>query len=196
MKRTASAVILILLLISTTTGSELFGLAEVNTQEIQSEIMSFEEAIQALEIRDFNPWHKSYTYTGQPNQTMFVDETGVSGYLMWFAPNGTFYEAEYPKGNPLGEIGYLLFEHNLNPPEGFFIWHLVNNTGMEGFWMLANNGTIVHGWALRGSGPIRPVSEAFCGLIAVTIVFVVGVGFILYFKKHKNKAKIRLDKNN
>jgi len=182
MTRTASALVLILLLISTIT--ESFGLAEANAQENQSEIMSFEEAIQALEIRDYNKWHKSYTYTGQPNQTMLVDETGISGYLMRFAPNGTFYEAEYPNGNPLGEIGHLLYEHNLNPPEGCFIWHLVNQSGISGYWVLANNGTIVNAWPLRGSGPVTGPPYIF-ELIAVTLIFVVGLGLLVYFKKRK-----------
>ena len=174
---------LILLLTSTIPGSELLGLAEVNAQEIQSHIMSFNEAIQALEIRDFNLWHSSYTYTGQPNQTMLVDETGISGYLMWFAPNGTFYEAEYPNGNIRGEIGHLLFKHNLNPPEGFFIWQLVNQSGMSGYWVLANNGTVVDAWPLRGSGPETGPPLIF-EIIAVTLIFV-GISLLVYFKKRK-----------
>jgi hypothetical protein len=185
MKRTVSALILILLLISTITGSELFGLAKVNAQEPLSQIMSFEEAIHALEMRDFNLWHKSYTYTGQPNRTMLADETGISAYFMWFAPNGTFYEAEYPNGNTLNEIGHLLYEHNLNPPEGFFIWQLVNQSGMSGYWVLANNGTIVNAWPLRGSGPETGPPPIF-ELITVSLIFVAGIALLVYFKKRKH----------
>ena len=187
MKRTASAVVIIVLLTSAVTVTKLFALAEVNTQEAQLGIISLEEAVQALNMKDLSYWHAGYSYTGEPNQTVFADGTEVSAFLMWIAPNGTFYEAEYPKGNLLGEIGYMLSEHSWNPPEGIFIWHLANHTGLEGFWMLANNGTIVHAYTLRDK-PVLPVSPAlFHGLIVATIVFVVGVGFILYFRKRKHQ---------
>jgi parallel beta-helix repeat protein len=152
-----------------------------------SNIMSFEEAIEAVNKQDLAVWNVSSSLTGQPDQNIFGDDTGFSGYLIWLAPNGTYYEAEFPTGNLLGEIGYLHGEHSWNPPEGFYIWHL-NYENIEAYWVLAHNGTIVRAYTLRGSGPVHPFSEiVFYGLIAAVIV-AVGLGLLIYFTKFRKKA--------
>jgi parallel beta-helix repeat protein len=151
-----------------------------------SNIMNFEEAVEAVSKQDIASWNVSSSLTGQPDH-IFVDDIGFSGYLIWLAPNGTYYEAEFPTGNVLGEIGYLHGENNWNPPEGFYIWHL-NREDIEAFWMLAHNGTIVRAYVLRGGGPaVQPLSEIiFYGLIAAAIV-AIGLG-LFYIRKLKKKA--------
>jgi hypothetical protein len=176
---------ILLLLSSVTTGTHYF---IVSASE--PEIMSFEEAVQAVNKNDVDSWHKGYTYTGKPNQTRFGDTSEVSGFFMWLAPNGTFYEAEYPDRNVLGEIGFMQGELSWNPPDGYFIWNLANNSGLTGYWMLANNGTIVRIQPLRGSGPVLPLSEIVTrGLTAAIILVVAGVGLILLNRNQKTKHK-------
>jgi hypothetical protein len=151
------------------------------------EIMSFDEAVQAIIKNDVNSWHKGYTFTGKLKQTSFGDAAGVSGFLMWLSPNGTFYEAQYPNGNILGEIGFMQGNISWNPPDGFFIWNLANNSGLTGYWMLANNGTIVQIHTLRGSGPVLPLSEIVTrGLTATIILVAAGAGLILLNRKQKS----------
>lgn len=149
-------------------------------------IMSFEEAVEAVNKQDITSWNVSSSLTGQPDH-IFADDTGFSGYLIWLAPNGTYYEAEFPTGNLLGEIGYLHGENSWNPPEGFYIWHL-NYEDINAYWVLAHNGTIVRAYTLRGGGPaVQPFSEiVFYGLIAAIVA--VGLGLLIYFTKLRKKS--------
>jgi hypothetical protein len=66
-----------------------------------------------------------------PKSDLFEDETGVSGFLMWLAPNGTFYEAVYPAGTVLGELGRTIGETYLKSPEGYYLWDLSYGEGEE-----------------------------------------------------------------
>jgi hypothetical protein len=148
-----------------------------------SYIMSFEEAIRSVSKQDYDLWETGSGQTGNASHTSFVSASGIEGYLMWIAPNGTYFEAEYPSGKILGEIGYLRGNNSLNlPPEGYYIWRLNYDDG-EAFWVLGHKGTIVRYYPLRGSGPIQPFSEIlFYGVIVVAIV-VIGLGLLVCHKK-------------
>jgi hypothetical protein len=189
MKRTALALTLILaLLFSTVAGAKLVNGAEANPEQLQTQIMSFEEAIESANIDNFSGSMISYSLTGEPKGDLFVDGSGVSGFLMWLAPNGTFYEAEYPNGTALGEIGHTFEESDWNPPDGYYIWHLGYGGGEE-YWVLANNGTIFLYNPPRGGGPLPtqpPIPQEIIYRIIVAVsVAVIGSGLLVYFKKRK-----------
>jgi len=106
---------------------------------------------------------------------------------MWLAPNGTYFEAVYPSGNILDEVGYLHENNSLNlPPESYYIWRL-NYGDEEVFWVLGHNGTIVRAYPLRGSGPIPPLTMGQTGyaVVAAVIIAITGLGLLVYFKKRK-----------
>ena len=167
---------------------------EQNTEyvpEPQPEIMSFEEAIDAAETNNYSGSTLSYALTGEPEGDLFTDGNGISGFLMWLAPNGTLYEVEYPSGDPSGEIGHTFAESSWNPPEGYYLWWLDFSEGEgETFWVLAENGTIVEHYFGRGEGPSPtpqpfPTEFAYAITAAAAVATLVSVTVLLYFKKRK-----------
>jgi parallel beta-helix repeat protein len=155
------------------------------------EIMSFEEAIQAANMHNFGESFISYSLTGEPEGARFVDESGTSGYLMWLAPNGTLYEAEYPTGRALREIGHTFAESGWDSPEGYYIWALRYSDG-EVYWVLAGNGTIVEHYLPRGGGPAAPESaipiEVGYALIAVIVVALGAIVGYSFLKRKKPRS--------
>ncbi len=156
-----------------------------------SYIMSFEQAIGSVSKQDFDLWEiGSGGQTGNASHTSFVSESGITGYLMWLSPNGTYFEAEYPSGKILGETGYLRGNNSLNlPPEGYYIWRL-NYGDEEAFWVLAHNGTIVRNYPLRGNGPIPPPTIGPTGyaVAVVVIIAIVGLGLLIYLRKRRSRS--------
>lgn len=154
------------------------------------QIMRFEEAIEAANTGNFSGEYMiSYSLTGEPKGDLFVDESGVSGFLMWLAPNGTFYEAEYPTGIAVGEIGHTIGESDLNLPDGYYIWRLSYGDRRE-YWILANNGTIFLYNSPRGGGPASPpppstIPQEILFGIAAVLWAVIGVSLIFYLRKRK-----------
>ncbi len=155
-----------------------------------SQIMSFEEAIEAAKTGNHSGEYMiNYSLTVEPKGDIFRDESGVSGFLMWLAPNGTFYEAEYPTGTALGEVGHTIEESDLNPPDGYYLWQLSYGDGEE-YWILANNGTIFLYNSPRGGGPTSAPppftipQEILFGIAAVLWAFA-GVILLFYLRKRK-----------
>ena len=87
MKRTALASTCILLLISVATESGIINYAEVNAQENQPQVMSFEEAIEAANTSNKHETLIMFLITETPQSTPLTYESGGSGYLMWLASN-------------------------------------------------------------------------------------------------------------
>jgi len=190
MKRTELASTCILLLISVATGMELVNLAEVNAQENQPQIMSFEEAIEAANTSSKHETLIMFLITETPQTVPLTDESGVSGYLMWLASNGTFYEAEYPDGIVMGKIGHTIDQDNWiwNATEPCYIWQLTYPYGEE-YTLFANNGTIIFHIGPK-YGPVpSPATfpqEIVYGIGAAVLVAIVSIGLLVYFKKRKH----------
>jgi hypothetical protein len=163
-----------------------------NVVDPDLQIMSFEQAIEAANTGNDSGEHvSSYSLTGEPAGEPFVDETGVSGFLMWLAPNGIFYEAEYPTGTALSEIGHTLEALDLNPPNGYYLWDLYFGEGLwrEEYWIFANNGTIALYNPPRGGGPTSAPppfpQEIIDGTVVAVLIAIVGIGLLVYFKKRR-----------
>jgi hypothetical protein len=115
----------------------------------------------------------------------------VNGYLIWLAPNGTFYGAEYPTGKPLTAVGDTFEESGWNPPNGYYIWRLAYEDGAE-YFVLANNGTILLYNSPRGGGPTSapppPIipQEIFYGIVIAVLIAITSIGLLVYFKKRKH----------
>lgn len=189
MKRTALALTCILLLISVATGMEMANLAEVNAQENQPQIMSFEEAIEAANTSNKHETLIMFLITGTLQSARLIDESGVSGYLMWLASNGTFYEAEYPNGKVMGEIGHTIDQDNWiwNATDPCYIWRLNYPYGEE-YTLFANNGTIIfHIGPKYGPvpTPFTIPQEIVYGTAVAVLVAIVSIGLLVYFKKRK-----------
>jgi hypothetical protein len=190
MKRTALASTCILLLISVAIIMELINLAEVNAQENQPQIMSFEEATEAANMSSEHETLIMFLITETPQSTRLTDESGVSGYLMWLASNGTIYEVEYPDGKVLGEIGHTIDQDNWiwNATEPCYIWQLNYPYGEE-YTLFANNGTIIFHIGPK-YGPVpTPASipqEIVYGTTVAVLVAIVSIGLLVYFKKHRH----------
>ncbi|TRO51781.1 hypothetical protein E2P63_04550 [Candidatus Bathyarchaeota archaeon] len=190
MKRTALVLTCILLLFSVTTEMELINLAEVNAQENQQQIMSFEEAIEAANASNKHQTLIMFLITETPQSVLLTDESGVSGYLMWLASNGTFYEAEYPDGRVLGEIGYTIDQDNWiwNSTDPCYIWQLNYPYGEE-YTLFANNGTIIfHTGPKYGPVPTPATfpQEIAYGTAVAVLVAIVSIGLLVYFNKCKH----------
>jgi hypothetical protein len=191
MKRTVLALTGILLLISAATGAKLVNLAEVNAQETQPQIMSFEEAIEAANTGNKHQTLIMFLITGTPQTARLIDESGVSGYLMWLAPNGTFYEAEYPDGKVMEEIGHTIDQDDWiwNGTDPCYIWQLNYPYGEE-YTLFANNGTIILHIGPK-YGPVPPPStipqEIVFGTAVAVLVAIVSIGLLVYFRKRKQK---------
>lgn len=161
-----------------------------NVLDPDLQIMSFEEAIEAANTGIFGEEYvAAYNLTGEPKGDLFVDESGVSGFLMWLAPNGTLYEAEYPTGIALSQIGHTIEGSDLPPPDGYYLWNLSYADGEE-YWILATNGTIFR-YDIPRNGPTASPSpppivpqEIFFGIAAV-LWAVIGVSLLFYLRKRK-----------
>lgn len=111
------------------------------------DLMSFDEAIDAVGLGNYNIQQISYGMTGELEQAEFVDETGITGFLVWLAPNGTFYQVEYPSERVLSEIAGA-YGSEYNPPDGYTFWWLDYGEG-ESYWVDTSDGSII------GSTPRR-----------------------------------------
>ena len=169
-----------------------FTVTKVLEPELQ--IMSFEQAVEAAKMDNYSGEEivMSWNLTRDLEGEGFVDEEGNSGFLMWLAPNGTFYEAQYPDGTALGEIGNALGESGFNPPDGYFFWDLFYGEGLwrEEYWIFANNGTIALYLPPRGGGPTSTPppfpQEIVYGTAVAVLILIAGVSLFVYFKKRKH----------
>ena len=105
-------------------------------------IMSFDQALKAAENPADPKNFISYTTTGELEGNQFFEQSGIMGYLVWLAPNGTIYQADYPSGKAQKEL-MQTFQTNWNPPEGYYIWILNYEIG-ETIWVEAENATILN----------------------------------------------------
>jgi hypothetical protein len=160
-----------------------------NVLDSDSQIISFQQAIEAANTGNHNESTVigSYSLYGYFYNDFFI-KPGVNGYLLWLAPNGTFYGAEYPTGKPLAAVGDTVEESNWNPPDGYYIWRLAYEDGAE-YFLLANNGTLLLYNSPRGGGPTSsppPVSqEIFYGIIVAVAIAIICLSLLVYFKKRK-----------
>ena len=157
--------------------------------EPQPQIMSFEEAIEATKTNNYDDSPRSYVLYNEFKGDAFTGENGVFGYLMWLAPNGTLYQAEYPSGTPLSWLGYTYSKSSWNAPEGYYLWWLKFSDG-ETFWVLSGNGTIVEHYFGRGDVPSPtpqpfPTEFAYAITAAAAVAALVSVTVLLYFKKRE-----------
>jgi hypothetical protein len=168
-----------------------FTIAKVLEPELQ--IMSFEQAVEAAKMDNYSGEEMimSWNLTRDLKGEVFVDQEGNSGFFMWLAPNGTFYEAQYPDGTALGEIGNVLGQSGFNPPNGYFFWDLFYGEGLwrEEYWIFANNGTIALYVPPRGGGPTSTPppfpQEIVYGTAVAELIAVVGLGLLVYLVKRK-----------
>jgi hypothetical protein len=162
------------------------------TVDASKQIMSFKDAVQAANTSGHNGSDGigSYRWYGDVNSSLYENESGVYGYLMWLSPDGWFYEAEYPTGNTFDLIGDSLSKKSgWNPPDGYYIWSLHYADGEE-YWILANNGTIL----LYNPPKMEPTSpptqpsipyELIYGMVLPTVGIVICLGLLVYFKKRQ-----------
>jgi hypothetical protein len=168
-----------------------FTITKVLEPELQ--IMSFEQAVEAAKMDNYSGEEMimSWNLTRDLKGEVFVDQEGNSGFFMWLAPNGTFYEAQYPDGTALGEIGNVLGQSGFNPPNGYFFWDLFYGEGLwrEEYWIFANNGTIALYVPPRGGGPTSTPppfpQEIVYGTAVAELIAVVGLGLLVYLVKRK-----------
>jgi hypothetical protein len=160
-----------------------------NVSDADSQIISFQQAIKAADTGKHNESTVigSYSLYGYFDNDFF-NKSGVNGYLLWLAPNGTFYGAEYPTGKPLAAVGDTFEESNWNPPDGYYIWGLAYEDGAE-YFVLANNGTLVLYNSPRGGGPTSTPppfpQEIVYGTAVAVLIAIVAVGLLVYYKKRK-----------
>ena len=186
MKRKLLSLTLVLLFI-------LFSLILVSSvNSAVDQVMSFEEAIEFLDEKEYNLWERGYIITGTPIVVTSHLEN-VSSYLMWIASNGTFYQAGYPSLAIFDELGHFFEIDGLTNPDGYYVWVLKDDVGLES-WLLANNGTIIEENPPRLGGPTstpEPKPDQFpstfeIAIIVVSCVFGTGL-FVNLIKKKSNK---------
>ena len=107
------------------------------------DVMSFSEAIDAVSLCNHKHIGISYAITRDAlEQAPLVDERGITGFLVWLAPNGTFYQVEYPSEKVLGVVAES-FSSDWNPPDGYTFWWLNFGDGEE-YWVDVTDGSIIH----------------------------------------------------
>lgn len=185
MKRKALASTCILLLISVAAGMKMTNLAEVNAQETQPQIMSFEEAIDAANTGNYTGSLIVFLMSGEPQGDLLIDDYGVTGFLMWLASNGTFYEVDYLSNRVMGEVGYTIDQDNWvwNTTDPCYIWQLNYDYG-EKYWLFANNGTVILHEGPK-YGPVPPPSEPSPTILIIASVIIVTVacfGLVLLYR--------------
>jgi hypothetical protein len=199
MKKTAVITIIVTIIVMLMVLLELLGAnmangQEENPEQSQPQIMTFEEAIEFASVDNYNRSLIDYYFTGEPTGEFLMDGQGFSGFLIWLAPNGTFYQAEYPSGNALSDIGYAGGGSSWNPPIGYYLWDINYGDGIwkETYWIFANNGTIALYNPPRGTGPTPPPSHAipeetvFGVVMAVLIIAFATMGLLVYLKKREH----------
>jgi hypothetical protein len=174
-------------------------------------ILSFEEAVKAADAGSKNETGVFDNYVIYKSiESGVYNGSGVSGYLMWLAPDGTLYEVGFPDGNTLwfgqdgflyaagfpdggnsmgNKIGNMAGQSGWNPPDGYYIWNL--NYGMrEEYWVLANNGTVLL-YNPPNMGPTSPAAQTsipneliFATALLITLI-IVSSGLLVYFRKRQ-----------
>ena len=156
-----------------------------------AQVMSFEEAIEALNPKQYNEWNRTKTTTQQPSFTHYSEQQEISGSLIWIAQNGTYYQAEYPSLMIREEIGIFSNSEIYNNANGYYIWILEPDIyGVPPrYWMLANNGTMVYDSPpILGPTPTPLIpTEVIYGLImTIGILVIVGLGIFAYYKRKRS----------
>ena len=193
MKRKAEPLSIITVLFLLILCTQMVNLTEAN----QPLIISFEEAIEAANTSNFNgqSWNEATLIIEFHEGDLFVDNSGVSGFLMWLAPNSTVYKAKYPTGIILEDIGYVQKESNWNSSDGYYIWKLSYPDGGQ-YWVLANDGTIFLNNLTRTESLPPPTiisQEIFFGIVAVLlVVFDVSLIFIMQKRKRIETRIVKL----
>jgi len=170
----------------------LLSFSSLTILNVKAQVMSFEEAIDALERQEFDIWQMGgFTSTGTASEAhiYFSEEEQVSGYLMWISANGTASQIEYPTFEIINEIKVYRGTEVYNDPKGYYIWVLWDVDGWI-FSLNANNGTIVDTLPPRNGPtssptpqPIQSPSNFEIAIIVITIVF--GFGLIINFLKKR-----------
>ena len=185
MKRKAELLSLITVLFLLLLCTQMVNLTEAN----QPLIISFEEAIEAANTSNFNgqSWNEATLIIEFREGDLFVDNSGVSGFLMWLAPNSTAYKSKYPSGMVLEDIGNVQKESIWNSSDGYYIWKLSYPDGGE-YWVLANDGTIVEFNPYRdGPDPTpKPEFPTTMAVASIAVVAVVGLGILAYYKRKRS----------
>ena len=170
---------------------------------VLAEVMSFDEAINALRSDKLNIISVSYGVTGGLEQSAFVGEDGITGILVWLSPNGTFYQVEYPSEKILGKIAES-YNSDLNPPDGYVFWWLNFGDGEE-YWVDVSDGSIIHRTSPRGGGPsnddpFSALSSVIVGfltstsgilLLIIALLFVGFIAFLVVVGNRKRKQNLR-----
>jgi nitrous oxidase accessory protein len=169
----------------------------LETPKFQSQIMNIDEATLAVNIDINAEFYIGARKIAEPVGEPYLQESEVTGYLMWLVPNGTIYQAEYPSGEILGE--YLLTHKPYwNSQEGSYIWNL-NYGNTETYWIEATNGTILQHTPFifeetskQPSGLDESTfqwSTESVMLFALLIIATIGAALIFFIKLRKPSKK-------
>jgi parallel beta-helix repeat protein len=162
--------------------------------EIPLEVMSFNDAINAVSLGNHKNPVLSYRINGSLEQSPFVDERGITGFLVWLASNGTYYQVEYPSEKVLGKIAEA-FGSDYNPPDGYTFWWLDYGDGKE-YWIDVSDGAIIH-YTLPKWDPNSEQDNIFGSgnlllyvIIPIVVIIVIAIPAVFIIKRKKNKLKI------
>lgn len=154
------------------------------------DVMSFSGAIDAVSLGNHKHIGISYAITSDPlEQAPLVDERGITGFLVWLAPNGTFYQVEYPSEKVLRVVAES-FSSDWNPPDGYTFWWLNFGEGEE-YWVDVSDGSIIHftlpKWEPRpdsnGTTAITNIIQYV--IMPAVIIVVITASAVLIFKRKK-----------
>jgi hypothetical protein len=151
-----------------------FAVSQLGVVEAEN-VISFEEAIDAVNLGNYSgfPYDLAYDLlNGFPEQDTFHKE-GITGFLVWLAPNGTYYQVEYQSGKILGKFAEGIPHVEYNPPDGYTFWWLTSNE-IGIYWVNAFDGSILYSSIPRGS----PVDY---NLVLIQNLIRVAIPLILFF---------------
>jgi len=169
----------------------------LETPKFQFQIMNIDEATLAVNIEIEADFFIGARKIAEPVGEPYLQESEITGYLMWLVPNGTIYQAEYPSGNILGE--YLLTHKPYwSSQEGSYIWNL-NYGNQETYWVEATNGTILqHSPFIFEESSQKPLdldestfqwSTESIILFFLAIVATIGAALMFFIKLRKTSKK-------
>lgn len=116
-------------------------------------IISFEEALEALEKMHYRLWNLSFSYVASDvSPDFFVSCDGLTeGFLAYYGGNNSVYLAEYPSGFVKTEVVRLSTNSSF---EACYLWVLRQMDGSE-VWVDATNGDVLLQVPARAPGVIN-----------------------------------------
>lgn len=157
-----------------------------NLCNAQPNVMSFRHAISAINLGN---WNTISVDTGTVNfdniQNPFIRRNGISGFLVWLAPNGTLYQLDYPNQRILDEIGEV-HGNFLTSSDGYTFWYIIYGE-REYYWVDVSDGSIIHSVHCVKFFLFR-LHALIAYVVFPTILLVTGILLALHIKKKSMKA--------